>query len=86
MINKSNISMYGLIVCIALTIGCVSVEEQRQKTANYCNKLGLKYGTSKFSDCLSRQNRYIGTSEQCLRDSRFGPSNNFGTCMDRRLR
>jgi hypothetical protein len=76
----------GIIVCVAITSGCVSVEEQRWSMVNYCDKLGLKRDSPEFSDCLARLNQQIGVSEQCLSDLRYGIPYNYGKCMSRRFR
>lgn len=76
----------GIIVCVAITSGCVSVEEQSQSMVNYCDKLGLKRDSPKFSNCLARLNQQNGVSEQCLRDFRYGIPHNYEKCMNCRLR
>lgn len=53
---------------------------------NYCYKLGFKYDSPKFSDCIAQLEQQIGLSQQCAGAFRYGVPNTYGTCMSQRLR
>lgn len=75
--------MVGVVVIMS---GCVSFEEQRQSMINHCYKLGFKYDSPKFSDCIAQLEQQIGLSQQCAGAFRYGVPNTYGTCMSQRLR
>ncbi len=70
--------MVGVVVIMS---GCVSFEEQRRSMVNHCSKLGFKYNSPEFSNCISRLNRQIGISQKCAGTFRYGVSNNYSRCV-----
>lgn len=85
--NKWSIWKLGVVVvAVVIMSGCVSFEEQRRSMVNYCYKLGFKYDSPKFSDCIAQLEQQIGLSQQCAGAFRYGVPNTYGTCMSQRLR
>jgi hypothetical protein len=85
--NKWSIWKLGvMVVAVVIMSGCVSFEEQRRSMVNYCYKLGFKYDSPKFSDCIAQLEQQIGLSQQCAGAFRYGVPNTYGTCMSQRLR
>lgn len=75
-----------MVVAVVIMSGCVSVEEQRRSMVNHCYKLGFKYNSPEFLNCIGRLDRQIGISQHCAGSFRYGVPNTYGTCMSQRLR
>lgn len=70
--------MVGAVVIMS---GCVSLEEQRRSMVNHCHKLGFKYDSPEFSNCIARLDRQNGISQHCAGAFRYGVPYSYGRCM-----
>ncbi len=84
MISTWPVRLMSIMVWSGITMGCVSIEEQRRSMVRHCEVLGLERNSTEFSNCIAQLDRQNGISQQCIGAFRYGVPYTYGRCMSER--